>query len=228
MYDRQSFANRRGECCFPIPVSDMSLDIRNPRLYLASSSPRRRELLTQMGIPFDTLFFRGPPRDDGVDETTHAGEAPDRYVERVARAKAEHGWRLVAIRRMVPQVVLSADTAIELDGEIIGKPLDADDARNTLRRLSGRMHRVLTAVAVAFENAVESTVSISEVTFGALDDADIRRYVASGEPMDKAGAYAIQGRGGMFVEHLSGSYSGVMGLPLHETALLLGRFGFPL
>ena len=207
----------------------MPLDTRNPRLYLASRSPRRRELLVQMGIQFDTLYFREPPRhDDGVDETAHAGENPVRYVERVARAKAAHGWRVVDIRRLVPQVVLAADTTVELDGEIIGKPADAAEARDTLRRLSGRTHSVLTAVAVAFENTIESVASISEVTFGAIGEADIRRYVASGEPMDKAGAYGIQGRAGMFVEHLSGSYSGVMGLPLHETALLLKRFGFPI
>jgi len=207
----------------------MPFDTRNPRLYLASRSPRRRELLTQIGIQFDTLFFREAPRhDDDVDETAHAGETPTFYVERVARAKAEHGWRTVEMRRMMPQLVLAADTTLEFDGTIIGKPVDAADARAILRRLSGRTHRVLTAVAVAFEGRTESATSISEVTFGEIGDADVRRYVASGEPMDKAGAYGIQGRAGMFVEHLSGSYSGVMGLPLHETALLLRRFGFPL
>jgi septum formation protein len=192
------------------------------RLYLASHSPRRRELLAQMGVRFDPLVFRGPPRhDEAVDETAQAGETPVRYVERVARAKARHGWNIVILRRLTPQPVLAADTTVELDGEIIGKPVDDDDARNTLRRLSGRTHRVLTAVAVVFESLIESAVSISEVRFGALDEDDIRRYVASGEPMDKAGAYGIQGRAGIFVEHLSGSYSGVMGLPLHETARLL-------
>jgi septum formation protein len=206
----------------------MPFDTRNPRLYLASRSPRRRELLAQMGIQFDTLFFHASPRhDDDVDETAHAGETPIHYVERIARAKAELGRRVVDIHRLMPRVVLAADTTVELDGEIIGKPVDADDARDTLRRLSGQTHRVLTAVAVAFENTIESAISVSKVTFSAIDDADIQRYVASGEPMDKAGAYGIQGRAGVFVEHLSGSYSGVMGLPLHETALLLRRFGFP-
>lgn len=207
----------------------MPIDTRNPRLYLASRSPRRRELLTQMGIQFDTLFFREAPRhDDDVDETAHAGETPEIYVERVARAKAEHGWCTVEMRRLMPQLVLAADTTLEFDGEIIGKPQDAADARSILRRLSGRTHRVLTAVAVAFEGRVEAATSVSDVTFGDLAEAEIRRYVASGEPMDKAGAYGIQGRAGMFVEHLSGSYSGVMGLPLFETASLLRRFGFPL
>ena len=206
----------------------MPFDTRNPRLYLASRSPRRRELLTQVGIQFDTLAFRSPPRqDDDVDETAHAGEAPLIYVERVARLKAEHGWRTVELRRLMPQLVLAADTTLEFDGEIIGKPADAADARAILRRLSGRAHKVLTAVAVAFEGRIESATSISDVTFGELTDADIRRYIASGEPMDKAGAYGIQGRAGMFIEHLSGSYSGVMGLPLHETEVLLRRFGFP-
>ena len=206
----------------------MPFDTRNPRLYLASRSPRRRELLTQVGIQFDTLAFRSPPRqDDDVDETAHAGEAPLVYVERVARLKAEHGWRTVELRRLMPQLVLAADTTLEFDGEIIGKPADAADARAILRRLSGRAHKVLTAVAVAFEGRIESATSISDVTFGELTDADIRRYIASGEPMDKAGAYGIQGRAGMFIEHLSGSYSGVMGLPLHDTGVLLRRFGFP-
>ena len=192
------------------------------RLYLASRSPRRRELLTRMGVRFDPLVFRAPPRhDEAVDETAQAGEAPLHYVERVARAKARHGWDVASLRRLTPQPVLAAATVVELDGGIIGKPIDDEDARNTLRRLSGRTHRVLTAVAVVFENLIKSTISISEVTFGVLDDDDIRRYVASGEPMDKAGAYGIQGQAGMFVKHLSGSHSGVMGLPLHETARLL-------
>ncbi len=207
----------------------MAFDTRNPRLYLASRSPRRRELLTQMGILFDTLAFRSPPRqDDDVDETAHDGEAALVYVERVARLKAEHGWRTVEMRRLMPQLVLAADTTLEFQGEIIGKPTDAGDARAILRRLSGQTHRVLTSVAVAFEGRIESAISISDVTFGAISETEIRRYVATGEPMDKAGAYGIQGRAGMFVEHLSGSYSGVMGLPLYETGVLLKRFGFPL
>jgi len=207
----------------------MPFDTRNPRLYLASRSPRRRELLTQMGILFDTLAFRSPPRqDDDVDETAHDGEAALVYVERVARLKAEHGWRTVEMRRLMPQLVLAADTTLEFQGEIIGKPTDAGDARAILRRLSGQTHRVLTSVAVAFEGRIESAISISDVTFGAISETEIRRYVATGEPMDKAGAYGIQGRAGMFVEHLSGSYSGVMGLPLYETGVLLKQFGFPL
>ncbi len=207
----------------------MTLDTRNPRIYLASRSPRRRELLMQVGIRFDTIAFRNPPREDkDVDETAHPDETPLDYVQRVAQAKALHGWRIVGWRRLMPQPVLAADTTLELDGCIIGKPSDADDAIRILRRLSTRTHRVLTAVAVAFEGRLESALSVSEVRFGALDEGEIRRYVASGEPMDKAGAYGIQGHAGLFVEQLTGSYTGVMGLPLFETGALLRGFGYPL
>jgi septum formation protein len=207
----------------------MQINRQNPRLHLASRSPRRRELLTQIGIAFDTIVFRNPPRDDkALDETPHASEDPVAYVERVARAKAEHGWRIVDWRRLLPQPVLAADTTLEFDGEIIGKPADSDDAERILHQLSGKTHRVLSAVAIGFDGRIESALSISEVRFRPLDDAEIRQYVASGEPMDKAGAYGIQGRAGMFVEHLAGSYTGVMGLPLFETARLLKRFDYPL
>ena len=199
------------------------------RIHLASRSPRRRELLTQMGVHFDTLVFRdGLRADREVDETPLNGEDPVAYVQRVARAKAEHGWRCVAWRRLLPQPVLSADTTLEFEGEVIGKPLSAADAMRILGRLSGKTHRVLTAVAVCLDQRIETALSTSEVRFATLSETDIRRYVDSGEPMDKAGAYGIQGRAGMFVEHLSGSYTGVMGLPLHETAVLLRRFGVPL
>ena len=200
----------------------------NPRLYLASRSPRRRELLTQIGVQFDTLLFRDLPRQDPeVDETPLPGEAPLVYVERVARAKAIQGERIVELRKLPQRLILAADTTLEFEGQIIGKPVDADDAQAILMRLSGRTHRVLTAVAVAYESHVESTISVSEVRFGTLDANEIRRYVATGEPMDKAGAYGIQGHAGMYVEHLSGSYSGVMGLPLYETGELLRRFAYP-
>ena len=206
----------------------MPINPNNPRLYLASRSPRRRELLAQIGIQFDTIVFRDAPREDNeLDETPHAGEAPIDYVQRVARAKAEHGWRIVGGRRLLSQPVLAADTTLEFDGEIIGKPVNAADARAILRRLSGHTHRVLTAVAVAFEGRLDSVLSISEVSFGVIEESEIRSYVATGEPMDKAGAYGIQGHAGMFVERLVGSYTGVMGLPLYETVQLLKRFGYP-
>jgi septum formation protein len=207
----------------------MQINRQNPRLHLASRSPRRRELLTQIGIHFDTIVFRDPPRDDKeLDETPREGEEPVIYVERVARAKATHGWRIVDWRKLMAQPVLSADTTLEFEGTIIGKPFDTVDAERILRRLSGKTHRVLTAVAVGFDGRIESSLSISEVRFRELDDAEIRHYVATGEPMDKAGAYGIQGRAGMFIEHLTGSYTGVMGLPLFETAQLLKRFDYPL
>ena len=207
----------------------MPINPVNARLYLASRSPRRRELLTQIGVQFDTIAFRGSPREDReIDETPLPGECPVDYVERVARAKAEHGWRIVGWRKLVSQPVLAADTTLEFEGGVIGKPLDVDDAHAILRRLSGKTHRVLTSVAVAFEGRIEAVLSVSDVRFGVLDEATIRRYAASGEPIDKAGAYGIQGRGGLFVEHLSGSYTGVMGLPLFETGALLKRFSFPL
>ncbi|HNJ76023.1 MAG TPA: Maf family protein [Azospira sp.] len=199
-----------------------------PRIHLASRSPRRRELLTQIGVAFDTLIFRdGTRADKETDETPLKNEDPLAYVQRVARVKAEHGWRCVGWRRLLAQPVLSADTTLEFEGEVIGKPLNAADAAHILGRLSGRTHRVLTAVAICLDTRIETALSISEVRFATLSDADIRRYVDSGEPMDKAGAYGIQGRAGIFVEHLAGSYTGVMGLPLHETAVLLRRFGYP-
>ena len=210
-------------------MSSISINPLNPRLYLASRSPRRRELLTQIGIQFDTIVFRGHPREDKeLDETPLPGEVAVDYVERVARAKAAHSWNIVGWRKQVAQPVLTADTALEFEGAIIGKPLNAEDALTILRRLSGKTHRVLTAVAVAFDGRVESRLSVSEVRFGTLDDGELRRYVASGEPMDKAGAYGIQGRAGLFVEQLVGSYSGVMGLPLYETGELLRLFDYPL
>ena len=195
------------------------------RIYLASRSPRRRELLQQIGIAFESLLLREDLRRGAdVDETPVPGESPADYVIRVARAKAEAGWRRIASRRLPPHPVLAADTAVVLDGEIIGKPADARCAQQLLRRLSGRTHQVMTAVAAARDARVETALSTSAVEFRELADGEIRRCVASGEPFDKAGAYAIQGRAAVFVRAISGSYSGIMGLPLFETAELLGRF----
>ncbi|MCB4360198.1 Maf family protein [Quatrionicoccus australiensis] len=194
------------------------------RIYLASRSPRRRELLTQIGIAFDTVLFRAGERaDPETDETPLPGEPALTYVERVARAKAEHGGRIIGWRKLPPRPVLSADTTLEFDGEIIGKPLDAADATAILRRLSGRTHRVLTGVAVNHLGRTEFMLSSSEVRFRELSDEEIRDYVMSGEPMDKAGAYGIQGRAGVFVEYIAGSYTGIMGLPVCETEQLLRR-----
>ena len=207
----------------------MAINLRtlhNPRIYLASRSPRRRELLTQIGVHFDTIAFRNHPRDDAeVDETPLANEVPVDYVQRVARAKAEYGWQMVESRKLLPQPVLAADTTLAFEGGIIGKPLDAADALRILRRLCGQTHEVLSAVAIAFDGRIESALSVSQVRFGNIDDWTLRAYAQSGEPMDKAGAYGIQGPAAAFIAHISGSYSGIMGLPLYETAQLLRQAG---
>ena len=196
-------------------------------IYLASRSPRRRELLMQMGVKFEPLLFReGSRQAADTDEAVRPGESPDDYVRRVTLMKAAAAWQRVVMRGgLQRKPVLAADTTVALAGEILGKPADRADAARILKILSGNRHRVLTAVAMQFDSRVEMTVSESLVTFAALDDERIAAYVASGEPFDKAGAYAIQGRAGAFVERLEGSYTGVMGLPLYETANLLRLFG---
>ena len=204
------------------------MSILEPRIYLASRSPRRRELLAQIGVRFDVLLFRSGQRfDQEVDEAVVSDEPPDQYVVRVARAKAEHGLRLATSRQMLLRPILAADTTLDIDGEIVGKPADAGEAGAILARLSGRSHRVLTAIAVAEGDRLEHVLNVSEVRFRSLDAEEIRRYVVSGEAMDKAGAYGIQGRAAMFVAEIRGSHSGIVGLPLCETALLLRRFGYP-
>lgn len=197
-------------------------------VYLASQSPRRLELLRQVGLHPTVLPLRqAPPRAD-VDETPLPEERAWDYVVRLARMKAEAGLRAIAGRRLLDWPIVAADTTVTLDGEILGKPRDATEAAAWLRRYSGRAHTVLTAVAVACEGRVQVAVSESTVRFGVLSEHDIAAYVASGEPFDKAGGYAIQGRAAAFVEHLSGSYSGVMGLPLYETVELLKNVGLKL
>ncbi len=196
-------------------------------IYLASRSPRRRELLAQVGVRFEMLLFReGARADADTDETVRPGESPDEYVRRVTRAKAEAAWQRVTMRRgLQRKPVLAADTTVALGDEIFGKPADRAEAERMLQALSGTRHRVLTAVAVQLETRLEMAVSESLVTFAELDAARIAAYVASGEPFDKAGAYGIQGRAGAFVSRLEGSYTGVMGLPLYETDALLRAFG---
>jgi septum formation protein len=183
-------------------------------VYLASASPRRSELLRQIGVPFTV-------RAAAIAEDALAGEAPAAYVARLAAAKAEAVWAAVADSRPV----LGADTAVVLDGEILGKPETAAEAAAMLERLSGRAHRVLTAVAIRHAGGVESRVSDSEVRFRATTAAERLAYCATGEPFDKAGGYGIQGHAAVFVETVTGSYSGVVGLPLYETAALLKRVG---
>jgi septum formation protein len=196
-------------------------------IYLASRSPRRRELLMQMGVKFEPLLFReGPRQDDDAGEAVLPGEQPGDYVRRVTRLKAEAAWKRVVMRRgLQRQPVLAADTTVSLASEILGKPADRHDAERILKLLSGTQHRVATAVAVTFEGRLELAVSESFVTFAPLGEERIAAYVQSGESFDKAGAYGIQGRAGAFIECLEGSYSGVMGLPLYETAELLRKFG---
>lgn len=196
-------------------------------IYLASRSPRRRELLQQIGVKFEPLLFReGSRQDRETSEEVQPGEQPDDYVRRVTDLKVNAAWDRVVMRRgLQRKPVLAADTTVALASEILGKPSDKADAERILKLLSGTQHRVLTAVALKFEDQSRMEVSESFVTFTALDEARITAYVASGEPFDKAGAYGIQGRAGAFVERLEGSYTGVMGLPLFETARLLREFG---
>ena len=184
-------------------------------IYLASASPRRQELLTQIGVRFERLKITVP-------EVPAAGEMPQDFVQRVAFEKARAGKQLLSSDDAHP--VLGADTAVVVDGCILGKPANKDDALAMLASLSGRKHQVMSAVAVAADfEAIR--INISQVTFDNLSCEQINAYWNSGECQDKAGAYAIQGRAAMFIQDLQGSYSGVMGLPLYETAALLNEFG---
>jgi septum formation protein len=195
-------------------------------IYLASRSARRREILAQMGVRYEVLLLReGVTRGEDFDETPLPGEAPIDYVLRVARLKAEVGWTRMLQRRLLKQPILSADTTVALDGQIMAKPADRADAVRMLRALSDRSHEVHTAVAMKMDERVEVALSSTQVTFAPLSDEIIRNYVATGDPMDKAGAYGIQGRAALFVKHISGSHSGVVGLPVYETSDLLARFG---
>jgi septum formation protein len=185
-------------------------------VYLASASPRRSELLRQIGVRFTV-------RAAAIDEELLPGEAPEAYVVRLAAAKAEAVWAAVADSRPV----LGADTAVVLDGAVLGKPADAAEAAAMLERLSGRAHRVLTGVAVRHAGGLDTGLSESEVRFRATTAAERLAYCAAGEPFDKAGGYGIQGHAAVFVESVRGSYSGIVGLPLFETAALLARCGLP-
>ena len=196
-----------------------------PRIYLASRSSRRRELLKQIGVPFEVLLFREHGlRGRDLDEAPHESEAPEAYVERVARDKAEAGWLRVTQRSLPRFPVLAADTAVCLRDRIFGKPADRPIAIAMLKELSGREHRVLTAVVLKHESTLDVIVNENVVRFRELGDGEIQEYVATGEPYDKAGGYAIQGRAAAFIPEILGSYTGVMGLPLYETASLLRKF----
>jgi len=196
------------------------------RLYLASQSPRRLELLRQIGIEPTVLPLRSSPGRIDVDETPLAEEPATDYVLRLARIKAEAGVIVQNVRNLPHWPILAADTTVTLDGHILGKPANRVEATAMLRRYSGRSHTVLTAVAAAYQGRIEVALSESVVTFKPLSDTEITAYVDGREGFGKAGGYAIQGRAALFIEHLSGSYSGVMGLPLFETSELLKSVGF--
>lgn len=196
------------------------------KIYLASKSPRRRELLRQIGVDFEILMLRDTPgRAEAVSEIPHPNEDPEVYVRRVAREKGEAGWQTVLGRKLPLRPVLSADTTVSIDGKILGKPSDANEAMKMLRWLSGRTHHVLTAITVTAEGKMSEALSRSEVRFAHLDETSLRAYCATKEPYDKAGAYGVQGHAAQFIEFISGSYSGIMGLPLFETSRLLQRVG---
>lgn len=200
--------------------------ISDKQIFLASRSPRRRELLQQIGVGHELLLLRvAPQRGFDVDESPRAGEMPRTYALRVASAKASVGLNVMSRRACMLKPVLAADTTIALDNRIIGKPQDSEHAQEILAQLSGRDHLVITAVAMAYADRFETRVSESRVWMKPLDPQVIRRYIQSGEPMDKAGAYAVQGRAAAFITRIEGSYSGIMGLPLAETAELLAIFG---
>ena len=189
-------------------------------VYLASQSPRRRELLDRIGVRHEPLLAAA---DEDVEalEATRDGESPEAYVERVARAKLRAASRRLRMRALAPAPILCADTTVAIGGRILGKPLDGADAARMLTLLSGRSHRVVSAVAVAARGRSRLAVSVSRVRFATIAPARIERYVASGEPFGKAGAYAIQSGAAAWIEKIEGSYTGIMGLPLHETAALL-------
>jgi septum formation protein len=193
-------------------------------VYLASQSPRRRQLLEQIGVRHEPLLATA---DEDVEalEAHRPGELPAAYVERVTRAKLKAAVARLALRRLPPAPIVCADTTVALGRLILGKPADAADAVRILTLLAGRTHRVITAVAVAANGRVRLAANVSRVHFAAVPRARIERYVASGEPFGKAGAYAIQSAAAAWIERIEGSYTGIMGLPLHETAALLDWAG---
>ena len=193
-------------------------------IYLASQSPRRRQLLEQIGVPH-RLLLPDPHEDAEALEAVLPGEAPARYVQRVTALKLDAAVARLKGLGLPPAPVLCADTTVALGREILGKPADAAQARAMLTRLAGQTHRVLTAIAVQKGRQRSAALSESWVRFAPMTPAQIRAYVDSGEPMGKAGAYGVQGRAAAHIEHLRGSYSGIMGLPLFETAQLLRRAG---
>jgi septum formation protein len=198
------------------------------KIYLASKSPRRRELLRQIGVDFELLLLRDhSPRGPEVSEEVMEGEDPHDYVQRVTREKAEFGARVMMMRRLPTRPVLAADTTVVIDGRILGKPANNAEAMDMLRSLSGRTHQVLTSVSLQSDEETNQILQVSDVTLGPLNEAMMRAYCATTEPYDKAGGYGIQGLAAVFIERIVGSYTGIMGLPLHETSRLLQKAGIP-
>ena len=196
------------------------------KIYLASKSPRRRELLRQIGVEFELLMLRDQlPRGPEVSEDVLPGERPEAYVARVTREKAEFASRIMVMRRLPMRPVLAADTTVVIDDRILGKPADEKEAFDMLKSLSGRTHQVMTSVALHHDEDTWQFTQVSEVSFAALSDESIRAYCATPEPYDKAGGYGVQGQAAVFISRIAGSYSGIMGLPLHETAQLLQNVG---
>ncbi len=199
------------------------------KIYLASKSPRRRELLRQIGVEFELLMLRNDAaRGPDVSELELPDELAADYVARVASEKAAFAWNIVQSRRLPLRPVLAADTTVTIDGKILGKPASREAAIEMLDSLSGRTHQVLTSVAVHYTNMAEQVTQVSDVRFAKLSMASIKAYCATTEPYDKAGGYGIQGLAALFVEHIEGSHSGIVGLPLFETAQLLRQAGIPL
>ncbi|QOJ24984.1 MAG: septum formation inhibitor Maf [Gammaproteobacteria bacterium] len=196
------------------------------QIYLASRSPRRRELLRQIGVKFNLLMMRETlGRAVDIDEQPFANEIPADYIYRVTRAKADAGWKRILQRHLPIQPVLAADTIVTIDGCILGKPKDNAHAEEMLKVLSGRSHQVLTAIGVGIKDTIQMRLSTSTVRFREISEREIRHYLTNNNVLDKAGAYAIQGMAAAFIVEISGSYSGVMGLPLYETAQLLEEAG---
>ena len=193
-------------------------------IYLASQSPRRRQLLEQLGVTYELLLPDAGEDTESI-EAVLPGEAPAPYVRRVTGLKLDAALERLRQRRLPPAPVLCSDTTVALGRTIYGKPEDGPDACRMLRALAGHTHRVLTAVAIASGQRRLEALSESRVTFASMSRAQIQAYVASGEPLGKAGAYAVQGRAAAFIPRISGSYSGIMGLPMHETAQLLRACG---
>lgn len=199
------------------------------KIYLASKSPRRRELLRQIGVDFELLMLRDDPaRGPDVSEVVLPGETPENYVARVTLEKANAAKQAMLLRRLPMRMLLTADTTVAIDGRILGKPADKAEAKQMMHALSGRTHQVLTSVVLIHDEESWQITQQSDVTVAVMTEDQIDAYCTLKEPYDKAGGYAIQGMAAIYIQEISGSYSGIMGLPIYETAQLLRQAGLPL